>query len=146
MVWTHPPDTCRAPTGTILNAAQVVWQRLISRTQISRAATRSKSSFRILKPAPSNCRDFTGNQEWPKMYAASVGLPFSRVFDDRASERAQFVRSSTLREASRLKNYGSIRVRQMKSQSAFARLSALNFLAALAIGHMGELWMTRTSC
>jgi hypothetical protein len=55
MVWTHPPDTCEAPTGTILDAAYVVWQRLISQTQISRSATRSKSSLRILKPAPSNC-------------------------------------------------------------------------------------------
>jgi hypothetical protein len=55
MVWTHPPDTSEAPTGTILDAAYVVWQRLISQTQISRSATRSKSSFRILKPAPSNC-------------------------------------------------------------------------------------------
>jgi hypothetical protein len=55
MVWTHPPDTCEAPTGTILDAAYVVWQRLISQMQISRSATRSKSSLRILKPAPSNC-------------------------------------------------------------------------------------------
>jgi DNA-directed RNA polymerase specialized sigma24 family protein len=55
MVRTNPPDTCGAPTGTILHAAYVVWQRLISQTQISRSATRSKSSFRILKPAPSNC-------------------------------------------------------------------------------------------
>jgi hypothetical protein len=55
MVWTHPPDTCEAPTGTILNAVDLVWQRLVSQTQISRSATRSKSSLRILKPAPSNC-------------------------------------------------------------------------------------------
>jgi hypothetical protein len=55
MVWTYPPDTCEAPTGTIFDAAYVVWQRLISQTQISRSATRSKSSLRILKPAPSNC-------------------------------------------------------------------------------------------
>jgi hypothetical protein len=45
MVWTHPPHTWDAPTGTILDAAYVVWQRLISQTQISRSATRSKSSL-----------------------------------------------------------------------------------------------------
>jgi hypothetical protein len=55
MVWTYPPDTCEAPTGTIFDAAYVVWQRLISQTQISRSARRSKSILRILKPAPSNC-------------------------------------------------------------------------------------------
>jgi hypothetical protein len=55
MVWAHPPDTCEAAAGTILDAAYVVWQRLIRQTQISRSATRSKSSLRILKPAPSNC-------------------------------------------------------------------------------------------
>jgi hypothetical protein len=32
----------------------VVWERSISQTQISRSATRSKSSLRLLKPAPSN--------------------------------------------------------------------------------------------
>jgi hypothetical protein len=30
---------CGAPTGTILDAAYVVWQLLISQTQISRSAT-----------------------------------------------------------------------------------------------------------
>ena len=32
------PITCGAPTGTILDAAYVLWQRLISQTQISRSA------------------------------------------------------------------------------------------------------------
>src|SRR6266446_6337041 len=70
------------------------------------------------------CRDFTGNQESPKLFAGSAGLPFAPEFEDRASEGTQCTRSSTLRNVFRLKNFGFIRARRMTSQSTFTRVSA----------------------
>src|SRR6516225_4186365 len=55
------------------------------------------------------CRDSTGNQECPKLFAGSAGLPFAPEFDDRASEGTQCTRSSTFRKVFRLKNFGFIR-------------------------------------
>jgi len=52
------------------------------------------------------CRDSIGNQECPKLFAGSAGLPFAPEFDDRASEGTPCTRSSTLQKVFRLKNFG----------------------------------------
>ena len=92
------------------------------------------------------CRDFTGNQEWPKMHAGSVGLPSALAFDGRALAESQCTRLSTLPKASRSKKFGFTQARRTISQSIFTRVSALKYWVLLAIGRLGELWMIRTSC
>src|SRR6516165_1736914 len=74
-------------------------------------------------------------------YAGSVGLPFARVFDDRASERAQCMRSSVLPKASGSKDFGVIPGHRMISLSVFTRASASKCWAQLPIARQAELWI-----